>query len=166
MSGIINFIKNLVGGIFSFLGGFFSKKTPAIEGVSNPPSRKSKSGYFLELDDSQSAASAVTSAVLAPVNQMVEAIADSGNGAAPTQAQKSTRKEQLAAAKASNGNAASATAAKASSKPESVPVAAIASAPVSEVGFATKYPIPLSSGGRRLPGANMNSYLDMARQMK
>lgn len=163
MNGIINLLKNIVGGIFSFLSGLFGKKTPAIEGASNPSSKKSKSGYFLEFDDSKSAVSAVTSAVMAPVTQLVGAIADSGNGTAPTQTKKTTRKEKLAA-KASNGNSASTTATKAPSEPKSVPVEAVVTVP-SEVGFATKYPIQIS-GGRRRPGANMNSYLDMARQMK
>lgn len=156
MSGIINFIKNLVGGIFSFVSGIFNKK-PALEGGSNQSGKKGNSGYFLEFDDSQSAKPA---AVNPPA-----AIA-SGNGAAPTQPKKSTRKEQLAAAKAaSNGNsAATPNTEKAPAKPKSVPVEAMVTVP-SEVGFASKYPIQIS-GGRRRPGANMNTYLDMARQMK
>ncbi len=157
MSGIINLIKNLVGGIFGFLGGLFGKKTPAIEGVSNPASKKSNSGYFLELDDSKSAKPAVESPSAA--------IVSSENGTASTQPKKSSRKEQLEAAKAANGKSASTPAAKAPAKPASVPVT-VASAPATEVGYATKYPLPVSSGGRRLPGANMNSYLNMARQMK
>jgi gas vesicle protein len=35
-----------------------------------------------------------------------------------------------------------------------------------ETTFAPKYLIPNNSNGRRRPGANMNSYLDMARQVK
>jgi hypothetical protein len=35
-----------------------------------------------------------------------------------------------------------------------------------ETTFAPKYLIPSSSNGRRRPGANMSSYLDMARQVK
>jgi hypothetical protein len=160
MSSIINLLKNLVGGIFGFFSGLFSKKAPAMAGASNVPSKKSNSGYFLEFDDSQLAKPAA-------INSPTEAIA-SGNGAAPTQAKKATRKEQLAAAKAaSNSNSAAttpATATKAPAKPKSVPVEAVITVP-SEVGFASKYPIQIS-GGRRRPGANMNSYLDMARQMK
>lgn len=45
MSGMINFLKNLVGGIFSFFGGFFSKKT-AIEGGSNQPRKKAIQDTF------------------------------------------------------------------------------------------------------------------------
>ena len=161
MSGIINFIKNLVGGIFSFFGGFFGKKT-AIEAGSNQPRKKSNSGYFLELDDSKLAEPIL--AIAATVMSSAEAIADSVNGKAPTESKKTTRKEKLAAAKASNGNSASKTAETAPSEPKSVPVEAVITVP-SEVGFATKYPIQIS-GGRRRPGANMNSYLDMARQMK
>ncbi|MEX0267846.1 hypothetical protein AB3R30_01765 [Leptolyngbyaceae cyanobacterium UHCC 1019] len=156
MSGIINFIKNLVGGIFDFLGGLFSKK-PALEGGTNQSGKKGNSGYFLEFADSQSAN---------PAAANPSAAISSGNGAAPTEPKKSTRKEQLAAAKAaSNSNSATTTTAtKAPAKPKSVPVEAVVTVP-SEVGFASKYPIQIS-GGRRRPGANMNSYLDMARQMK
>jgi hypothetical protein len=163
MSGIINFIKNLVGGIFGLLGGLFGKKAPAIEGVSNQPSKKNNSGYFLELDDSQAAKSIAASSEPIPVKAATEAVAEaatSTNGKTPAEPKKSTRKEKLAAAKASNGAAAKPV------EPESVPVAAVVPAAPLEVGFATKYPIPASSGGRRRPGANMNSYLDMARQMK
>ncbi|AFZ60906.1 hypothetical protein H6G54_22760 [Anabaena cylindrica FACHB-243] len=35
-----------------------------------------------------------------------------------------------------------------------------------ETTFAPKYLVPSSSNGRRRPGANMNTYLDMARQVK
>jgi hypothetical protein len=35
-----------------------------------------------------------------------------------------------------------------------------------ETTFAPKYLIPSSSNSRRRPGANMNTYLDMARQVK
>ncbi|MBK1987844.1 hypothetical protein A0J48_009880 [Sphaerospermopsis aphanizomenoides BCCUSP55] len=35
-----------------------------------------------------------------------------------------------------------------------------------ETNFATKYLMPSSSNSRRRPGANMNTYLDMARQVK
>lgn len=161
MSGIINFLKNLFGGIFGFVSGLFSKKTPAIEGGSNQSSKKSNSGYFLELDNSKLAKP--VNAIAATVMSSAEAIADSANGKAPTEPKKTTRKEKLAA-KASNGNSASTTAAKLPSEPKSVPVESVMSVP-SEVGFATKYPIQIS-GGRRRPGANMNSYLDMARQMK
>ncbi|MEA5553687.1 hypothetical protein VB713_22365 [Anabaena cylindrica UHCC 0172] len=42
-----------------------------------------------------------------------------------------------------------------------------AKAPVpTETTFAPKYLVPSSSNGRRRPGANMNTYLDMARQVK
>ncbi|MDJ0697363.1 hypothetical protein [Mastigocoleus sp. MO_188.B34] len=35
-----------------------------------------------------------------------------------------------------------------------------------ETNFATKYLIPTSTNGRRRPGANMNSFLEMARTVK
>ncbi len=162
MSGIINFLKNLVGGIFGFVSGFFGKKPTAIENGSNQRTKKSNSGYFLELDDSKLPEPVL--AVAATVRSSAEAIADSVTGNAPDQPKKTTPKEKLAAAKASNGNSASVAAEKTPAEPKSVPVNSVMAAP-SEVGFATKYPIPMT-GGRRRPGANMSSYLDMARQMK
>jgi hypothetical protein len=50
------------------------------------------------------------------------------------------------------------------SKPEPLKAPAAAT----ETNFATKYLVPSAgtSNGRRLPGPNMNSYLDMARQVK
>ncbi len=35
-----------------------------------------------------------------------------------------------------------------------------------ETAFASKYLIPTNTNGRRRPGANMNAFLDMARQVK
>ncbi|MBD2137186.1 hypothetical protein H6F32_06215 [Anabaena sp. FACHB-1237] len=57
--------------------------------------------------------------------------------------------------------------------PAPAPAPAKASTPVTpklnvpkETNFATKYLIWPSSGERRRPGANMNSFLDMAREVK
>jgi hypothetical protein len=147
MSGLINLIKSIFGGIFSFIGGLFGGKKAAIESANGdaPKVRKSK-GYFLELDEA---------AQTAKPNASV-AVAEKPVAEAPANTKQSTKKAELLAA---NGSKPVATA------PTPVAVATAPQEPKT-VEFATKYLIPSSNGGRRRPGANMNSYLDMARGMK
>lgn len=159
MSGLINVIKGLFGGIFGFIGGLFGGKKG--------------NGYYLELDESKVApatpapvaksAPATALASEQPMTVSKEAIAET---AAPTAqpAKTSTRKEKLAALAAADQPAATATpapAAPAAPQPASVAVAN----PIAEANFSTKYLIPENNGTRRRPGANMSSYLDMARKM-
>ncbi|TAE61664.1 MAG: hypothetical protein EAZ76_10985 [Nostocales cyanobacterium] len=51
-------------------------------------------------------------------------------------------------------------------KPEPVKAAKAEPAPAAETTFAPKYLLSTGSSSRRRPGANMNSFLDMARQVK
>ncbi len=135
MGGLIKLIKNLFGGIFSFLGGLIGGKK-SIEG-SAPKTRKS-SGYFLELDEAESIKKPTVSTPAAtPVATLSKA--------APA---------------ASNGSVAVA------EKPRAIAAVAVAQKPAASPEFATKYLVPTTNGSRRRPGANMNSYLDMARGMK
>ncbi len=84
---------------------------------------------------------------------------------------KMSRKDTAAAAKAAKIEAAKVAkeAETASSNPAQIAKTAAKkqqpAAPV-ETNFATKYLMTPSSSGRRRPGANMNSYLEMARQVK
>ncbi len=152
MGGLIKLIKNLFSGIFSFLSGLIGGKK-SIAG-SAPKARKS-SGYFLELDDSEASKTPTVSSPVADASpKPVAATSDS----APA----SKRSEQLAALASSNG---SSTVAQKPVEKAPAPVA-VASKPEASVEFATKYLVPTSNGSRRRPGANMNSYLDMARGMK
>lgn len=166
MSGLINVIKSLLGGIFGFIGGLFGgKKT--IEG--SAPKAKKGNGYFLELDEAKidPVAATTTSEVSAteqPMTVSQAAIAAPATpGAAP--AKTSTRKEKLAALAAANTSAPTTEAAPAAPAPAAATPAPVAAAPIAEVNFATKYLIPANNGTRRRPGANMSSYLDMARKM-
>ncbi|WP_068818090.1 hypothetical protein [Phormidesmis priestleyi] len=155
MGGLIKLIKNFFSGIFAFLSGLVGGKK-SIEG-SAPKTRKS-SGYFLEWDGAEAEKKPVVSiptveASPAPVAATIDAT--------QTSKPSSKRSEQLAAAASSNG----ATAVQKSV--EKAPVAAVvAPKPEATVEFATKYLVPTSNSSRRRPGANMNSYLDMARGMK
>ncbi|NJR51312.1 MAG: hypothetical protein HC780_18780 [Leptolyngbyaceae cyanobacterium CSU_1_3] len=151
MSGLINLIKSIFGGIFSFIGGLFGGKKAAIESANGdaPKTRKS-TGYFLELDDTAQPAKPKTSVAVAEKPVAADA---------PETSKKSAKKAELLAA---NGSKPAETA------PLPVASVAVAIAPKEPqtVEFATKYLIPSGNGGRRRPGANMNSYLDMARDMK
>lgn len=168
MSGLINLIKSVFGGIFSFLGGLLNRKkatiAPAGSGtaeLSTAPKTRKSAGYFLELDDSE---------IHAPAKQEAPvAVATAATKSEPVEAspkKSSKRSELLAAAAASNGSA-PASAPEAPSLPAPEPVAVAAVTKESEpAGFATKYLVPTANSGRRRPGANMNSYLDMARNLK
>lgn len=152
MGGLIKLIKNLFSSIFSFLSGLVGGKK-SIEG-SAPKTRKS-SGYFLELDDSEASKKPVNKPIAESSLAPVAAISNAAQNSKPS----SNRAELLAAA-ASNGSAPVA-----QKTVEKAPVA-VAPKPEASAEFATKYLVPTSNGSRRRPGANMNSYLDMARGMK
>jgi hypothetical protein len=172
MSGLINVIKNIFSGIFGFIGGLFGGKK-AIEGNA-PKSKKGNGGYFLEFDDSKSPsapspAPTTSTPEAEPMTVATETIAEATNNS-DAQPAKSTRKEKLAALAAGDKPAtATPAAATAEAPPEapatSTPTPAVTKAPVSETAFATKYLVPTNNGARRRPGANMSSYLDMARKM-
>lgn len=152
MGGLIKFIKNFFSGIFSFLGGLVGGKK-SIEG-SAPKTRKS-AGYFLELDEAESPKAAVN-----------KTTAETSSTIAFSEATQTLKKESSerseTLATSGNGSVSSAPVAEKAAAPVAVAVAK----PEASVEFATKYLVPTSNGSRRRPGANMNSYLDMARAMK
>ncbi|MBW4578502.1 MAG: hypothetical protein KME42_02890 [Tildeniella nuda ZEHNDER 1965/U140] len=152
MSSFVNFLKNLLSGLFSAIGGLFSskKKPDAIEGSAPTPRKARNSGYFLELDEAKGVGS-----VAAPGK------ADTASPAKPAQT----------SAKSESNNGATAKPAavkepKATPKPVSANAALNLPQPTVTT-FAPKYLAPTgNSNGRRRPGANMSSFLDMARQVK
>lgn len=151
MSGLMNVIKGLLG----FIGGLFGGKKAVAESTNG----KKGNGYFLELDESRGASAPKTAPVAAVATEQPMTVAPEAS-AAPA-AKPSSRKEKLAALAATDQPAAPvATAAPAA--PKAAP-AAVAN-PIVEANFATKYLIPENTGTRRRPGANMSSYLDMARK--
>lgn len=167
MSGLFNFLKRLFSSIFGIFGG--KKSDPAQESAPQV-GKRSKSGYYLELDASQRqsapapapAASTHAEAPAPATAVKAEAPAeDSPNGSKPAT---SGRQAKLAAL------AANAEPAKAEAKPEPAKPAAVNNAlnlPQPTVTtFAPTYLTPKATASRRRPGANMNSYLDMARQVK
>ncbi|MDX2231065.1 MAG: hypothetical protein NW220_15605 [Leptolyngbyaceae cyanobacterium bins.349] len=169
MSGFINVIKSLFSGIFGFIGGLFGGKK-ALEGAAS--SGKKTKGYFLEYDESKSAPASSAVAVAAgtadnvpvaeqPMTVSKEAVAEATTNNNSKSAKTSTRKEKLAAL-AADGKPAGEKTDAAPATPQAAPVVTV---PVAETAFATKYLVPANNGGRRRPGANMSSYLDMARKM-
>jgi hypothetical protein len=132
----MDFIKKLIGGILGFLTGLLPKKT--------------SNGFYLELDEAASGSNPKVEAKPAASNgktaEPVAAVAAPVDSPAPT-----------AVAKAiTNGKA-----------PKAEPATPTVATPT-ETTFAPKYVAASvgSSNGRRRPGANMNNYLDLARQVK
>jgi hypothetical protein len=122
---MFGFIKKLIGGIFGFLGGIFSKKED----------------YYLELKEETGQETAKTESLEFKVTP--------------------TEPEPIQATKEPTFNPDQATISK-TPTPKKEPVKAEAT----ETTFAPKYLIPKSSNGRRRPGANMSSFLDMAGKVK
>lgn len=157
--------------------------------------KKSDNNFFLELkeeveakiDEAKKEIKELTETKDTKETNKVEAKQPNSNGAKPTPAKpapavsaalgavtpdtngKTSPRKDAAAAKAAKIEAAKEASA-ASSNPTDLAKKATAKnlepvAPV-EKNFATKYLMTPSSNGRRRPGANMNSYLEMARQVK
>jgi hypothetical protein len=157
--------------------------------------KKSDNNFFLELkeeveakiDEAKKEIKELTETKDTKETNKVEAKQPNSNGAKPAPAVsaalvavtpdtngKTSPRKDAAAAKAAKIEAAKAakeaTTSAASSNPTDLVKKATAKkqepvAPV-EKNFATKYLMTPSSNGRRRPGANMNSYLEMARQVK
>jgi hypothetical protein len=156
---MFGFIKNLFAGILSFLTGLIGGKKGG--------------GYYLELKEDtteEKAPAPAPKAAPAPkVATAAPAAASNGTKAAakaeapaPTEKSPAPTPAKVEASKnGKNGKAAPKPA-----EPEKAPVAKTTTP--AETTFAPKYlaPSASSSNGRRRPGANMNSYLDMASQVK
>lgn len=156
MSSFVNFLKNLFSGLFSFIGGLFGSKKAAIAGT-EPTSRKPKNpGYFLELDEAKGVGNSATTSAKAPAAAKSEAVKEAAKPE-PSHVEATTPRPTAKPV---------ATAEKAEPKP--APANAALNLPQPTVTtFAPKYLAPTgSSNGRRRPGANMSSFLDMARQVK
>ncbi|MCT7949904.1 hypothetical protein NG798_08910 [Ancylothrix sp. C2] len=133
---MFGFLKNIFGGIFGFLGKILGF------------GKKSEYAYEFE---AKPAAKAMTASQPAPKAETAKTAAPKA-AAKPATAEKATTKQEKPA-KVENPAPAAA------KKPEP----AKAPAPVS--GFSTQYLTPTATATRRRPGANMTSYLDMARQV-
>jgi hypothetical protein len=151
MSRIFDFIKSFFGGLFSFLGGLLGgskqlQESPAGASENGATVRKSRnSGYFLELDDARSTP--------APATQPTATVE------APAKVEK-PKAAPVAAAPVSPATPAKAEPPKPAANPLNLPQPTVTT-------FAPDYlSTTASTNGRRRPGANMNYFLDLARQVK
>lgn len=189
---MIGFIKKLFSGILSFLVGLFAgKKSEPQLAPSSAKGKKSK-GYFMELNEDEPQAVNGTQTIKAELNKAVdktkELVAAATNSVAsepakakaepakakaePVKASVATVNNQPAKTEATASNPAAKvelvqTAEGVKAEPAKPTKASTASAKTqTETTFAPKYLAPTSTNGRRRPGPNMNTFLDMARQVK
>jgi hypothetical protein len=143
---MFGFIKKLITGILGFLAGLL-------------PGSKKNGGYYLQLDESAAEPTPAPAPKPAP-----EPVATS-NGTQATAVASQPEKKPAPAPKAAkveaskNGKAAP-------TEPVQAPAAVATKQEPAETAFASKYLIPTASNGRRRPGANMSSFLEMASQIK
>lgn len=133
---MFGFLKNIFGGIFGFLGKLL--------GLGK------KSEYALEFEPNSAGKS------IAPSNPAPKAEV-STTAAKPAKVEKATTTKEKPQEKPVKAETPAPAPVK---KPEP------AKAPTPVGGFSTQYLTSSTSATRRRPGANMNSYLDMARQVK
>lgn len=186
-------IKKILSGIVSFFLGFFSSKK-SLEGKPDKP--RKRNGYFLELEETEvpkelkAAAKSIASAtneVKAKASELVTAAttkeSESNAKAEPAKAEKVKTADAATPAKAETVKAEAPTkkqppkvevelvqtaeGVKAQAVKPTKPVKAVADSNGKAAStFAPNYLMPSASNSRRRPGANMNSFLDMARQVK
>lgn len=157
---MFDFIKNLFSGIAGFFSGLFGGKKSK-DGESAPKAKKSK-GYFLELDDSGSAASSTQAKKSEPMKAKAAAPAKQ---AEPAQSAVAT----LERPKASSVNEVPSGNEKVKIQAQPNPPAPTANgkvAPQAASTFAPNYLMPTPTNSRRRPGPNMEMFRDMARQVK
>lgn len=141
---MFGFLKNIFGGIFGFLGkilGLGKKSEYAYEFEATPAAKA--------IPASQPAPKAEAAK---PAATEVKAEAAKAE-AKPAKAEKATTKKEKPAKVETPAPAAA-------KKPEP------AKTPAPVGGFASQYLTPTATATRRRPGANMTSYLDMAREVK
>ncbi|MFB2879012.1 hypothetical protein [Floridanema aerugineum] len=162
--------------------GFIKNILSSDKSDSTAPKTKKQKGYFLELDDSAtpqttngSKPAETPKAEPAPVattspTKALETVTiiEPATAETKTETKPEPAKAETKPAKTSIKKAKPAPAEKPEPAPTPAPVAATKekSQPEADKTFAPKYLLSTGSNGRRRPGANMSSYLDMARQVK
>lgn len=165
MSGLVNFFKSLIAGIVGFFTGFGKKAQE--EGAAAKPAKKSGNGFYLELEDAKGAAPAAKAA--APAATAAPAVAEKTESKPEVKAA-SNGKSSARAAKLEAAKAAATKPAEPAKAPDAAALIAAAvtsssSKSQSNGTFAPQYLVPTNNGTRRRPGANMSSYMDMARKV-
>ncbi|WP_315784942.1 hypothetical protein [Fischerella sp. JS2] len=191
---MFGFIKNLITGIMKFITGLLPGKKKdngyylelKEDAETTPPVAAAKAAAEKVAAVAKNAAEKVTELTESEADK---AVADS-NGAkespAPVAAapetsngakdvKKPSRKTSIKSAKKAKAEAKPEPAAQVelvqtaegvTVEPKENKAPAVANVQPTETTFAPKYLMPTSTNGRRRPGANMNSFLEMARQVK
>lgn len=174
---MFGFIKKLFGGIFAFLGGLVGGKKAKGEASDTPqiaPKAKAKksNGYYLELDETGNTKSEVTvkpepvkATVAVEDKQPEPVLAAVATTPAPAKAEAAAPEKKLKTAKA-KAPAAEAENGKVKIEAQPNPPAETNGKAADQTTFAPNYLMPTTTSGRRRPGPNMNTFLDMARQAK
>lgn len=146
--------------------GFLKKRGSQDAKAGAPKARKGKDGFYLEADESNAPA-VENGAKPAPAEAVkVEAAPAAPAESAADKTAKSKRAKALASAASAQEKKVEAAPQPAPAKP-AAPAANGKVQPEAIKTFAPDYLLTLTStNGRRRPGANMNSFLQMARQVK
>ncbi len=179
---MIGFIKNLISGILNFFTGLFGGKKSGYY-------LELKEDAEAALDEAKSAASNAKKAVESAASNTQKAVESTVSNtkkaveSAASNTQKAAQTVTETAPAVSNGKKSAAATAKAKpaevelvqtakgvkaqpAKKSKASAASVTPEQPKETTFAPKYLVPTNSNGRRRPGANMSSFLDMARQVK
>ena len=166
---MFGFIKKLFGGIFAFIGGIFGGKKSEGEASTAPKIKKSK-GYFLELDE---AGNAIAQAPAKLVEAVKSELTSDDKKPEPVKAAvaKAEPPKAEAPAPAKKSEPAKATS---ESKNGKVKIEAQPNPPApvnngkaqGDPTFAPNYLLPTASNSRRRPGPSLDTFRDMARQVK
>ncbi len=154
---MIGFVKNLITGILDFFIGLLRGKKPQLAELDPKPQElpgkvtgktKRRSGFYLELDEDHASTPAQPPVAVTPKPEVkIPVVATT-----PAKTPVATAKTELVQ---------TATSVKVEPAKPTIPQEPV------ETTFAPKYLAPNgSSNGRRRPGANMGSYMDMARDVK
>ncbi len=193
---MFGFIKNLISGIMKFITGLFpgKKKDNGFylelkeEAENTPPVAAAKAAADKVATAAKSAVSKVAELTESEADKAVAETNGAKQSPAPVAAAPETSNGSPNGAKevkkpSRKTSVKSAKKAKAEAKPEPAKIELVQTAEgvtvepkedkapalkaqPAETTFAPKYLIPTNTNGRRRPGANMNSFLEMARQVK
>lgn len=168
---MFDFIKKFFGGITAFFSGLLGGKKSqnnAIE-ASTPKAKKSK-GYFLELDDTGNIKSPTEAKKPEPTK--TEPAKAEPAKAEPVKAETQEPAKQAVAVKDDSKPTKDVPVENGKVRVEAQPNPPAAAAnngkveSLNEMTFAPKYLMPTASSGRRRPGPSMDTFRDMARQVK
>lgn len=166
---MFGFIKKLFGGVFAFLGGLFGGKKSKDSEASAPKAKKSKGGFYLELDDTGNVKSETAEAKKPESAKLKLATAEPPKAEAPAPAAPAPVPVAAPAATTpADANLNGRVETVVVEQRPSQPVAATnGKAPAqAESTFAPQYLTPVSTGSRRRPGPSLDTFRNMARQVK